>query len=631
MCGIVGVALHGGATVDIGVVARMTAALEHRGPDGSGTFIAPGVGLGHRRLAIVDLSGESAQPMLGAGSALVFNGEIYNWRELRSDLGAAGREIRSTGDAEVLLAALDTWGTGALDRLEGMFAFAYWDMRSRSLLLGRDRFGEKPLYYAPLGDEGRPGLVFASELRALVLHPRVRAERTIDPRAVAQFFLHEFVPAPRSILANVRKLPAGCLLRWVDGAPLIVEPYYTLPLGGRPRGGPLDERAHVAELVRLVSDATRARLAADVPVGVFLSGGLDSSFIAACATRVHPRVKTFTVGFDDATFDESAHARLVAQHLGTEHVEHRMSIRALLDLLPGVLDWMDEPFADSSLLPTTLLAREARREVKVALGGEGGDEILAGYPTFVVDRALSRALPLPRLLGSLGRRAARLVPADTSNFSASFKARQLAQGLDASGARRHASWLAALLPPDLRRMAGPRLSAWAIAGAFDAVDSAAVAAGSSFDAATAFYLRVYLGEGVLTKVDRATMRASLEARAPLLDRRVVEHCLGLSPDLCVRRSTTKWLLRAAAGSLLPSSITRRAKKGFGAPVGAWLRGPLRPLAEATLAPARVRDGGWLDPEAVSRMMAAHVAGRADLRKPLYAALVFEHWRQRWCP
>jgi asparagine synthase (glutamine-hydrolysing) len=631
VCGIVGVVAAGGAPADRDVVRRMTATLEHRGPDADGSFFAAGVGFGHRRLSIVDLSPASAQPMVGPrGTALTFNGEIYNWTTLRSLLAAKGRQVQSTGDTEVLLAALDTWGERALDEIEGMFAFGYWDPARRSLLVARDRFGEKPLYYLPLGDNGRDGLAFASELRALFEHPRVQADRAIDPVAVTQFFLHDFVPAPRSILSSVRKLPAGHMLRWVDGKGLEAEPYYEPACRRRPYAR-RDVPELVSELVRRTEDATRARLVADVPVGIFLSGGLDSSFLAACAARVHPRVKTFTIGFDHPSFDESAHARRVAEHLGTEHVEHRLSTEAMLELVPSTLDWIDEPFADASLVPTTLLARAARQEVTVALGGDGGDELLAGYPTFVVDQVLSRLPAWPAPLARLARLAATAVPADTGYFSTSFKARQFTQGLDASGARRHASWLASILPRDLLRVAGPRLREAGVGGAFDAVDACAGSAPTAFDAATAFYLKLYLGEGVLTKVDRATMRASLESRAPLLDSGVAQFCLSLPPRVCVHGSTTKWLMRKAVAALLPRSIVKRPKKGFGAPVGAWLRGPLRPLAEATLAPARLREGGWLDPSAISRMLAAHVAGTADHRKPLWAALVFEHWRQRRCP
>jgi asparagine synthase (glutamine-hydrolysing) len=365
-------------------------------------------------------------------------------------------------------------------------------------------------------------------------------------------------------------------------------------------------------------------------VGVFLSGGLDSSFIAACAVRDHPRVKTFTIGFDDASFDESGHARLVAQHLGTEHIEHRLSTRTMLDLVPSTLDWMDEPLGDSSLVPMTLLAREVRSEVKVVLGGDGGDEILAGYPTFAVGQALSHLPPWPAALARHARALAAALPVGGGSFSVSFTARQLAQGLDATGARRHAAWLAPLVPSALLRVAGPRLRIEALANAFDAVDAAVAGAPTDFDAATAFYLKLYLGEGVLTKVDRATMRVSLEARAPLLDRGVADFCLSLPRRFRVRRGTTKWLMREAIKPLVPASIVGRPKKGFGAPVGAWLRGPLRSLAEATLAPDRLREGGWLDPQSISTMLSAHVHGRADYRKPLYAALVFEHWRQRWC-
>ncbi len=631
MCGIVGIVRGGGAPADRDAVLRMTASLEHRGPDASGSFFADGVGFGHRRLSIVDLSPASAQPMVGPrGTALTFNGEIYNWKPLRSVLATKGRKVQSTGDTEVLLAALDTWGERALDRIEGMFAFGYWDPAQRSLLLARDRFGEKPLYYAPLGEKGRDGVVFASEMRALFAHPYVQADRTIDAVAVTQFLLHDFVPAPRSILERVKKLPAGHVLRWIDGKGLETEPYFV----PRSRRRPFTRReipGLVGELVRRTEDATRDRLVADVPVGIFLSGGLDSSFLAACAARVHPRVKTFTIAFDDPSFDESAHARLVARHLGTDHVEHRLSREMMLDLVPSTLDWIDEPFADASLLPMTLLARAARQEVTVALGGDGGDELLAGYPTFVVDQVLGRLPAWPAWLARLARRVATVVPADTGYFSTSFKARQFTQGLDASGARRHASWLATVLPRDLGSVAGPRLRAAGDVGAFDPVDACAASARTPFDAATAFYLKIYLGEGVLTKVDRATMRASLESRAPLLDSGVVEFCLSLPPQVCVHGPTTKWLMRRAVDSLLPRSIVRRPKRGFGAPVGAWLRGPLRPLAEATLAPDRLRDGGWLDPSAVSKMLAAHVAGTADHRKPLWAAMVFEHWRQRWCP
>ena len=289
---------------------------------------------------------------------------------------------------------------------------------------------------------------------------------------------------------------------------------------------------------------------------------------------------------------------------------------------------MDEPFADSSLLPMTLLAREVRRDVTVALGGDGGDELLGGYPTFVVDEALAHMPAWPTKVAEAARLALRALPHQDGNLSLSFRASQLTQGLSWSGARRHAAWLAPLLPHDLSRLAGPRLAEASVTRAFDAVDEAARATGTRFDAATSFYLKLYLGEGVLAKVDRATMRASLEARAPLLDTGVAEFCLTLPLRFRVRGFTTKWLMREAMKPLVPASIVGRPKKGFGAPVGQWLRGPLRSLAKETLAADRLAEGGWLDPKGVAEMMSAHLEGRSDLRKPLWAAVVFEHWRQR---
>ncbi len=632
MCGIVGIALPHPAMPSVELVRSMTDRIAHRGPDGDGVWISPGCGLGHRRLAIVDLSPAGAQPMAlpDGTAAITFNGEVYDYTLVRAELEDLGEHFTSRSDTEVLLRGLRVWGTAALQRIHGMFAFAHWNASTRELLLARDRFGKKPLYYAPLGDShGRDGLVFASELRSLLSHPRVFAERAIDPVSVGQYLLHEFVPQPRSILANVRKLGAGECLAWSERSGLVVTPYYSPRYGNRLRGDP---RELATELTRRVQCAVARRLVADVPVGVFLSGGLDSSFVAACAVRSHPRVKTFAIGFDDPTYDESTHAARVAAHLGTDHHTEMLSSTAMLDLLPSTLDWMDEPHADSSILPTTLLARVARREVTVALGGDGGDEILAGYPTFIADRALawlpSRAAR--RALGMALGLAASVSPVSTANFSTGFKLRQASYGVAARGGFRHAAWLAAIAPDAQDGILGPALAdAHPGVHAMDAVRAATDGIPDDFDAATAFYLRVYLAEGVLQKVDRATMRASLEARAPLLDTGVVEYCLSLPPHERLRGKTTKWLMREALRPMVPASILDRPKKGFGAPVGQWLRGPLRELLQDTLSASRLRSTGWFRPESVQAMVNAHVAGRADHGKSLYALLVLEHWRSRW--
>ncbi|MEZ4391014.1 MAG: asparagine synthase (glutamine-hydrolyzing) [Polyangiales bacterium] len=624
MCGVVGIALPEGAVPDPALLRAMADTLAHRGPDGDGVEVMPGCGFGHRRLAIVDLSPASAQPMRSPddGAMLTFNGEVYDYAAVRARLVDEGERFRSTGDTEVLLHALRRWGLDALSHIHGMFAFGYWDARARTLLLGRDRYGKKPLYYAALGPDGREGLVFASELRALLAHPRVRAERAIDVAAVSQFLTHEFVPQPRSILANVRKLGPGEALRWDEARGPRVEVYERPVFGNRVRAS---TEALADEFLRRVDRAVARRLVADVPVGIFLSGGLDSSLVAACAVRHHPRVKTFAIGFEDPSFDERAHAESVARHLGTDHRVEVLAPGAMLDLLPSVLDAMDEPHADTSILPTTLLARLARREVTVALGGDGGDEILAGYPTFSVDQLRLPAAPrLGRAMASLASR----FPPSGENFSTGFKLRQMSYGLGDRGALRHARWLASVDPSELPALLGPALRE-GIPHALDAARAAGDGAASDFDAATAFYLRVYLGEGVLQKVDRATMRVSLEARAPLLDTEVVSFCLSLPETQRVRGGTTKWLMRKAMRAMVPREILERPKKGFGAPVGQWLRGPLRDFMRDTLSPARLAESGWFEPSTVQRWIDEHLDGRADHRKPLYTLLVLEHWRRRW--
>ncbi len=627
MCGITGIVLPDGQRPDRDVLAAMTARLAHRGPDGDGLTVLDGCAFGHRRLSVVDLSAAARQPMAtdDGRHLLTFNGEVYDYPALRDTLSALGETLRSHSDTEALLLALRRWGPEALGRVHGMFAFGWWDAEARRLLLARDRFGKKPLYYAPLGDPaGRQGLVFASELRALLAHPRVHDERTVDPVAVAQFLVHEYVPQPRSILANVRKLGPGETLTWHADRGLHLETYYTPRYGTRLRGDPGTLREG---FVARVDRAVARRLVADVPVGVFLSGGLDSSLIAALAVRHHPHIQTFAIGFEDPSFDEREHAAVVAAHLGTTHHVEVLSAAALVDAVEPTLDWMDEPHADTSILPTSMLARLAREHVTVALGGDGGDEILAGYPTFVADRFLAPVAP-SRLLGGLLGRLAGMAPDSGANFSLAFKLRQMAQGLGVRGAARHAAWLAAIDPSLLPTVLTSSFD-HALVHSLDSALAAGSGAASDFDAATAFYLRSYLAEGVLQKVDRATMRVSLEARAPLLDTEVVEFCLALPESQRLRGTTTKYILRRALETLVPASIVRRPKKGFGAPVGQWLRGPLRTLLTDTLSPHRIARAGWFHAPTVGRWIDEHLAGRADHRKALYALLVLEHWRTRW--
>ncbi len=652
----------------------MAGALAARGPDGEGFHVAPGIGLGHRRLAIIDVEG-GQQPLFSEDGAIaaVVNGEIYNFELLRIDLARRGHRFRTRSDSEVVVHGYAQWGEGVLDRLEGMFALAVWDARARKLLLARDRMGEKPLFWAPLGGAGggEGGLAFASELRALRHAPGV--DDRIDPAQLARYLVYEYVPSPATMWRGVRKLEPGTKLVWQAGrgaggaggagcTPRVAR-YWSLPLppsasSGREQSG---ERA-AAELLAELRRSVRERLVSDVPLGVFLSGGLDSSTVAALAAEVRGGdLDTFSIGFEDPSFDESAHARAVAMHIGSRHHEERLAPAALLELVPRLGDLLDEPIGDASIVPTHLLARFARRHVTVALGGDGGDELFAGYPTFQVERLAALLWDdAPRLVGhaaaALGGAVARALPASTSYMSPGFKLRQFlrAAGVSASpGAspeRRHQAWLASFVPKDALAVLTPDAAQAAIAagsasGASGAFGSGAAAgADALYDVVDArmrecpardprdrlmwFYTRGYLGDGVLTKVDRATMAVGLEARAPLLDSRVVALAARLHPSLRLRGLTTKYLLKRAMRGLLPDATIDRKKQGFAMPIGAWLRGPLRPLLEDTLSERRLTATGFFAAKPIRRLVAEHVAGRADHRKPLWTLLAFMLWYER---
>ena len=614
----------------------MAGALAARGPDGEGFHVGAGVGLGHRRLAIIDVAG-GHQPLYSEDGdvAVVVNGEIYNFELLRIDLARRGHRFKTRSDSEVIVHGYEEWGAAVVERLEGMFALALWDAKTRSLLLARDRMGEKPLFWA---ETPRGGLAFASELRALAKAPGVDA--SIDPASLARYLVYEYVPAPRTMWRGVRKLEPGTRLSWkVGGGGGRVERYWSLPLprsadDGRELSGERAARELLDELRRSV----RERLVSDVPLGVFLSGGLDSSTVAALAAEVRGSdLDTFSIGFDDPSFDESHHARAVAKHIGSRHHEERLSAQTLLELVPRVGTLLDEPIGDASIVPTHLLARFARKYVTVALGGDGGDELFAGYPTFQAER-LAAVLwdDAPSLVGraaaTVGAVVARALPPSTSYMSPAFKLRQFLRaagdGASASPERRHQAWLASFEPHEALAALAPDLRAAAQPPLYDVVDArmAECPARDPRDRLMWFYARGYLGDGVLTKVDRATMAVGLEARAPLLDTRVIALACRLHPSLRLRGLTTKYLLKRAVRGLLPDTTIDRKKQGFAMPIGTWLRGPLRPLLEDTLSETRLRASGLFDAKPIRKLVDEHVGGRADHRKPLWTLLAFMLWK-----
>lgn len=573
--------------------------------------------------------------MFGDGGRVVgvVNGEIYNYRELRARLRSLGHAFVTDSDSEVVIHGYAAWGDEVLDHLEGQFAFAIWDARAERLLLARDRMGEKPLFWAPLPGGG---LAFASELRALRRYPGLDA--AVDPAALARYLVYEYVPAPRSICRGIHKLAAGqCLVAQPGRAPQ-VHHYWELPLAPEPVGGRLRQlEIAAADVSAALRRSIEARLVADVPLGVFLSGGLDSSLVTAMASQLRGRdLDAFTIAFDEPSYDESAYARRAAAHIGCRHHVRTVRARDVLELVPSLGALLDEPFGDGSLIPTHLLARFAREHVTVALGGDGADELFGGYPTFQAESLtrFTEALPAraAALLAGAARRVTERLPVSTANFSFDFKLRQLARGLAETGPYRHQAWLASLLPDEVAGVLAPEVARAADldppARLYDAVDAALARCSSSdrWDRLLAFYASGYLADDMLVKVDRASMATSLEVRAPMLSRELVSLACRLDPALRVRGTATKRVIKQVARGLLPDDLIDRPKHGFGMPIAAWLRHELRDLLEDTLSERRLRDGGLFEPAGVRRLVDQHLAGTANHRKPLWTLLAFELWR-----
>lgn len=666
MCGIAGYLGQG----DQPTLKRMTDAIAHRGPDDDGFFVDREIGLGFRRLSIIDVGG-GGQPMFNEDRsvAVIFNGEIYNFSELRDELRAKGHAFATTSDTEVIVHGYESLGPKIFSRLNGMFAIALWDARKRELLLARDRLGKKPLYYGTFGAT----LVFGSELKALLQHPATRRE--LDFSSLAKYLVFDYVPTPHSMFRRIRKLPEGSYAQVRSGDPVQVHRYWDLkvvrrgatnrhpesyrgisyagggqgheisPLAplGRDDGavdfaalgaGVRSEAEALEHLDTLLADAVKRRLVADVPLGVFLSGGIDSSAIAAYAQAVSSKpVQTFSVGFDDPSFDESRYAKLVASHLRTEHHHTMLRPQEALELIPKLADLMDEPLADASILPTYLLSKFTRRHVTVAVGGDGGDELFLGYPTFQAERwyQLMRWLPqgARRVLAS----GVQHLPTSFGYFSLDFKLKRFAQGLLAPDDLRHQTWLGSATPQKLRDLL--TASAQSNVGAGDvyadlrARFAQVPAPASLWQRLTVEYLNGYLMDQVLVKVDRASMFASLEVRAPLLDYRVVEYVANLPDHLKLRGNTTKYLLKKLMAGRLPDEIIHRRKQGFAVPVASWLANELQPLARELLSPNRLRQQGIFNPTHVTRLLDEHTARQRDHRKLLWSLLCFQLWHDRW--
>jgi asparagine synthase (glutamine-hydrolysing) len=617
MCGIAGrFNFDRGQNVDPEQLAAMTTILAHRGPDGDGFYFGEGVGLGHRRLSIIDLA-TGGQPLANEDDTVwvVFNGEIYNFADIRQELEALGHRFRSHTDTEVIVHAYEQWGDAAVQRFRGMFAFALWDTRKRRLLLVRDRLGIKPLYYAVTPT----GIVFASEIKSILEDPEV--PRDWSAEAVDAYLALQYVPAPNTIYKAIHKLQPGHLLVARNGHAAVTS-YWDLHFTGD--GDAAREDEYLERLDALVTEAVRLRLISDVPLGAFLSGGIDSSLVvAAMVATASGRVLTTSVGFDEHAFNELEYARAVARHLGTESHE-RVVKPDVADLLPKLAWHLDEPFGDSSAVPTYYVSAAAREQVTVALSGDGGDELWAGYARHRVERWEQTAR---KWLGPSGSRVAgRIAGRAPLGLKGARSLQHLALSSAEACARKHAYGLFesggrdAMYSPEFRADVAGADPFASFRRAYDACPSA-----DPLDRALYVDVKTYMVDDILTKVDKMSMAVSLEARVPLLDHKLLEFVATIPTSLKLKGGRSKHLLRRLLEQRVPKAIVDRPKHGFEAPVGEWLRGPLAPLVNDLLLDGRLRTRGLFDSSQVTRLWNEHRSATHDHRHRLWSVVMLELW------
>jgi asparagine synthase (glutamine-hydrolysing) len=626
MCGIAGIFhLSVPKPVDPARVRAMTEVLAHRGPDGSGVWTAPGVGFGHRRLSIIDLQG-GAQPMLTRDGqvSVTYNGEIYNFRDVRGELEKSGHVFETSSDTEVILAAWRQWGPGCLSRLHGMFAFALFDAAAQTLFLARDRLGVKPLHYAELSDGS---LIFASELKGLLAHPLLR--RSPSPQAIEDYLALGYVPDDACAVAGVRKLAAGHCLLIRRGRPM-PEPLSWWDVDFRKKSkGNAEKLSH--ELIGHMREAVRSRMVADVPLGAFLSGGVDSSAVVAfMAEASRKAVETCSIGFDEADHDETRYAALVAQRFAASH-RSRTVAAADFELIDTLADAFDEPFADASALATYRVCELAREKVTVALSGDGADEAFAGYRRYRLYAAEERVRGIipEGARSALGRVGAFYPKLDWAPQI--FRAKTSLQAIGVTGEEAYARAVGVTSPEMRSRLYTPGLRSLLQGHRGEERYVRTMRAAPAEDALSrAQYadLKIWLPGDILTKVDRTSMAVSLEAREPLLDHRLVEFAASLAPDMRLRRGAGKWLMKQALDGILPRDILHRRKMGFVTPISAWFRGPLADRAAAVAHSPAFAELGWFDPAALARIAADHRSGRSDHGRLLWQLMMLEKSLQR---
>ena len=631
MCGICGIATPSSSEpVSTALLQAMCRTLVHRGPDDEGIFAGTGAGLGARRLSIIDLAG-GHQPLSNEDGTIwvAHNGEVYNFPELREELISRGHRFSTRTDTETIVHSYEQWGEEFVQRLRGMFAFALWDKKEQRLLLVRDRLGIKPLYYTLLADRT---LVFGSELKAVLVHPRVRRE--VEPKALDFFLTLEYSPAPLSIFREIHKLPAGHWLAYKDGR-VEVKRYWDVEAAARAEGGPKEKSLPeiMDRLYDLLKESVRLRLVSDVPLGAFLSGGIDSSTIVGLMRELGASpLKTFSIGFEEASYNELPYARRTAQRFSTEHEEFIIEPKAL-DLTEKLIRHLDEPFGDFSIFPTFLVSQMSRPHVKVILSGDGGDEVFGGYEHYQAQKVASCG-PV-RLAGRLSFPLINRLPPTAKKKGAWNKLQRFLQGFEHGADNRHLRWMMFLSRRDKSRLysAGFREQMGGIKEVYGLPPFREFFKKlPDFDAVTGelyLDLKTYLADDIMVKVDRMSMAASLEAREPLLDHKLVEFVFGLDGRLKLHGLTTKWIFKKTMERLLPRENIYRPKEGFSIPIKHWLRRELRELMLDHLSERRIREAGFFNPAPVQKMIDAHLRGRKNFSHQLWALLVFEIWKESY--
>ena len=628
MCGICGI-VHGDRSrnVEHSILEGMNQTLKHRGPDDHGIYIKENAGLASRRLSIIDLE-TGQQPVHNEAKTIwvVLNGEIYNYRELTRMLEHRGHRFYTSSDTEVIIHAYEEFGVEFVQHLNGMFAFALWDENEQRMIAARDRLGIKPLFYANLND----ALIFGSEIKALLNYPDF--ERTIDLVALDEYLTFEYIPTPRTIFKGIHQLPPGHLLFFRDNK-IQLEQYWDVNLQRSENIQPKSVSDYEHELLDILRESVRKEMVSDVPIGVLLSGGIDSSSVAALMQEVSSgHVKSFSIAFDDPSFDEATYARQVARHLETDHMELTLTPKIMLELMSNLPDYLDQPLGDSSIIPTYLLSQFTRQHVKVALGGDGGDELFAGYSTLQSHRLVeyyekwipqfARHKMIPWVVDRL--------PVSYDNISLDFKARRFISGRGVPAIVRHHLWLGSYSDGQKNQLLQP----WVRVREKDTFDTAFQhwensRAEQAINRILYCDMKLYLEGDILSKVDRASMANSLEVRVPLLNHTLVEYVTGIPLDVKLRGFKTKDIFRRSMKKYLPNSILDRGKKGFNMPVAKWLNSALSPMADDLFSEDRLRGQGYFNPGYVNRLLSDHRTMKQDNRKLLWTLLVFQLWYDRW--